>query len=132
MANEPAQNEETKDEVVATPPPAKKTGKVSPKLSLEGIDESTPQYRHIKRLIDEEAARKRRSVPAERYIEILRMPTHHKGDKVRLVTRMEDWKDANGNIVRKGNLHRVYLGRSSQLKGVLQKYKEQGLKVRYF
>lgn len=104
MANQPAA--ENKEEVI------------SPKLSLEGLEEGSPAWKHKKKLLEQEAKRKKGSVVTEQWIETQK-DASKKGEKVRLKKRLKN-----------GNVHTFYLGR--YLKGgkeAIQAYAMKGVFV---
>lgn len=83
--------------------PAAENEEVSPKLSLEGVEEGSDQYKHKKKLLREDAKRKKNAIVVEEWIEVQK-DASKKGEKVRLKKRMKN-----------GNVHTFYLGR--MLKG---------------
>lgn len=93
---------------------------LNPKI-LDAHEPSSPEYKHKKKLINQEIARKKNSVVVQEWIEIIRNPTSTKGDKVCLVKRMNN-----------GNKHRLYLGKTKQIPEQLEAYKTKGLEVKYF
>jgi hypothetical protein len=93
--------------------------KISSKLSLEGLEEGSPLYKHRKKLIIEEAKRKKNSVVVDEWTEYAHS-NHDKGGKCYLKKRMKN-----------GNVHCLYLGRLKRGgKEAMEAYKLKGVERR--
>ena len=98
----------------------KETNRINSSVSLEGLDEGSPQYKHTKRLIQEEKRRKKSSVVVEQWIEVHVDHRHTKGGKVRLFKKMNN-----------GNTHSLYLGRyKAGGKEAIEAFKLKGITTR--
>lgn len=88
-------------------------------LATDKDEDTTPQFKHQKKLIEEETKRQKHSVVVESWVEIFHEPTNKKGGKVRLCQRMKN-----------GNVYRTLLGRKTQVADKLKQLEKQGIKAR--
>lgn len=104
MANQPAA--ENKEE------------KVTSKISLDGIEEGSDQWKHKKKLLAQEAKRKKNAIVEDQWIEMQR-DASKKGPKVIIKKRMKN-----------GNVHSFYLGRFTRGgKEAIAAYAQKGVYV---
>jgi hypothetical protein len=86
---------------------------------LDEAELGSPQYEHKKKLLKEDAKRKKDSVIVDRWIENPH-DSHPKGGKVTLKTQMKN-----------GNVHSHYLGRYRTVgKDAIDAYRKKGVSVR--
>ena len=104
---------------------------INSKLSLDGIEPGTDQYRHTKRLIKEQEFIKANTGVEDQWIEHHIDTSHPKGGKVILKKKMKDVRDKKGKLLRSGATYSFYLGRFKKGgKDAIQAYKLKGVEVR--
>lgn len=100
--------------------PAAEEKKVSPHVSIEGLEEGTPQYKHALKLIREEKKRQKNAVVVEQWTEVHIDNRHKKGGKCLLLKQMKS-----------GNVHSFYLGRyKNGGKDAVDAFAKKGVKQR--
>lgn len=83
-------------------------------------DSTTPEYRHRKKLLEEQLARKKENVATDTWYEHLPNARSKKGGKVYQLTRMKN-----------GSKYRVLIGHASQCEQILKDARKSG-KLRPF
>lgn len=88
-------------------------------LANQADQEVTPQAKQkLKHIKEAEERKKEASVVLDRYLFILSDHHHKFGGKVRLCTKT------------KTGTHAIYLGREKQVKDLITKYEQEGLRVK--